>query len=79
MSLTKDDLQAIRDIIDSRFEDFEERLKISMEQGLQETRDHADRIEASVNRLEASQHSEIERNDNQDAAIVKMRKALHAA
>jgi radical SAM superfamily enzyme len=98
MSLTKDDLKAIQNIIDTRvpiiidervqpiLEEFEERLKIQMETGLQEVRNQVSNLQASVNRIEVTvdsiervQQAELERNDKQDVAIKKIRKALHAA
>lgn len=116
MSLTKGDLKAIQSIIDTRvpviideripaiilpmFDQFEERLKIQIEAGLQEVRDQVNgledkfnsleaklngvqatvsRIEVTVGSIERVHYAELERNDRQDVAIQKIRKALHAA
>ena len=91
MSLTKDDLKAIQNIIDTRvpiiiderirpiLEEFEERFSIKVENGFQEIRNQLNQLQNTVDSIERVQHAELERNDRQDADLKKIRKALHAA
>ncbi len=71
MSLTKSDLSAIAELLNSQLS--------SIKQDVHELYATTRRIEVTVDSIERVQMAELERNDKQDIAIKKIRKALHAA
>jgi acetyl-CoA carboxylase alpha subunit len=86
MSLTTDDLQAIRDIVEDVVETKVEAAKRQTAAGFAavdkqfiKVHNRFDKLEHAVDRIERVQRAEIERNDQQDQAIRHMRRALHAA
>ena len=97
MSLTNDDLRAVKNLIDGsidervlpmfgklesrltkRIDDLDDSLSMQMENGLQEVRDQISSVKETVERIERVQLVEIDRNNQQDQTIAKMRRALQA-
>ena len=90
MSLTRNDLKSIKDIVDTsvsasetrlikRIDELDDTLSIQMENGLQEVRDQIFEVQKTVNRMEKVQLREIIRVDGHETSIINIRKSLHAA
>ncbi len=90
MSLTDQDLVAIKRLLDianqrletrliKRIEELDDTLMIQTENGLQAIRDQVGKVQATVDQIKRAQQAEQERNDRQDNGIKRIRKALHAA
>jgi hypothetical protein len=85
MSLTKQDLTAIEKLIEAsesrmitRIDDLDDVLSLQTEHGLQEVRDQIADVKEVVDRIARVQQAELERDDQQDAAINQIRQKLHA-
>ena len=90
MSLTKTDLNQIKEIVETsahatenrvikRINELDDTLSIQMENGLQEVRDQIFEVQKTVNRMEKVQLREIIRVDGHETSIINIRKSLHAA
>lgn len=92
MSLTHDDLQAIRGIVKQEItvaiEESDQRTAAgfaAVDEQFRQIRLEMDEMKADINDLKATtariasvQLAEIDRNNQQDAAIIRIRKHLHA-
>ena len=89
-TLTQDDLQAIRGIVEEVVETIVEtkvedsKLQTAagfaaVDKQFARMHDRFDKLEQTVDRIERVQRAEVDRNDRQDEAIRHMRKVLHAA
>ncbi|HEX7632871.1 MAG TPA: hypothetical protein VF401_00945 [Candidatus Saccharimonadales bacterium] len=79
MTLTREDLLAIKDIFERGLEEGLEDVKRQTAAGFAEVHARIDALQATVDRIERVQQAEIQRNDHQDIAITRIRKSLHAA
>jgi hypothetical protein len=79
MSLTKDDLQSIRVIVESVVEEAIEDSKRQTAAGFEEMGSQLHKLQSTMEQVVRVQKAEVEWVDNHDKAFMRLRKALRTA